>query len=260
MRILITGAASGIGYELGKKLSKRRHTVYLTTHTTKQLLRLKEKIKRDNINVLCFKMDIETDDINLVDKIKLDCLVNHAGIGIGGSILYMNIDNLKKNYDVNIFASFKLLQKVYKNMERDNINGKIFVTSSLAGSLPIPFLGCYTSSKAAISILTRTINEELKYLKSRISITLIEPGAYNTGFNKVMIENKEKYMNSDNKIYDNLESINKIQKNMFSLLESNNYSSLINKIIKNIESPKPKFLIREPISQKIFTKLYKIFH
>lgn len=96
MRILITGAASGIGYELGKKLSKRRHTVYLTTHTTKQLLRLKEKIKRDNINVLCFKMDIETDDINLVDKIKLDCLVNHAGIGIGGSILYMNIDNLKK--------------------------------------------------------------------------------------------------------------------------------------------------------------------
>ena len=75
-----------------------------------------------------------------------------------------------------------------------------------------------------------------------------------------MIENKEKYMNSDNKIYDNLESINKIQKNMFSLLESNNYSSLINKIIKNIESPKPKFLIREPISQKIFTKLYKIFH
>lgn len=260
MRILITGAHSGIGYQLGKKLVDHGHTVYFTTHTEMQKETLEKKIIDDGINALCFKMDITTDDLKLVDKIKIDCLINHAGIGNGGSLLYMDIDKFRENYEVNVFSSFYLLKKVYNNMNRDNINGKIFVTSSLAGYFPIPFLGCYTSSKAAISILVKTLKEELKYLKSNISISLIELGAYKTGFNEVMIENKEQFTEKNSPLYEYLESINRIQKNGFSLIEKDNYDSLINKIIKNIESTHPKFLIREPFLQRIFIKLYRIFH
>lgn len=260
MRILITGATSGIAYKLGCELVKRKHTVYFTTHTVKELYNLKEKLKEDNIQALCFKMDITTDDILLVDKIKIDCLINHAGIGIGGSILHMDIGYLKENYDVNIFSSFKLLQRVYKNMENDKIKGKIFVTSSLAGYLPIPFLGLYTSSKAAISMLVKTIKSELQYLDSDIHISLIEPGAYKTGFNQVMIDNKSKYLNENNKIYDNLSFINRLQRNLFALIESENYDRLVYKIIKQIEADSSKFLIREPLLQRIFVKLYLLFH
>ena len=50
-----------------------------------------------------FKMDITTDDIFLVDDLDIDCLINQAGIGLGDSILYMDIEVLRKNYEVNIF-------------------------------------------------------------------------------------------------------------------------------------------------------------
>ena len=259
MKVLITGATSGIGYELGKNLAKRGHIVYLSTHTEDQLKYLKEKVNRDGIVATCFKMDITTDDINKVDDLELDCLINHASIGMGGSILYMDMECLRENYEVNVFSSFKLLKKVYNNMENRNIPGKIFVTSSLASMLPIPFLGCYTSSKAAISMLVMTIKEELKYIDSNISISLIEPGAYHTGFNQVMIDNKDKYLEKDNIIYKNKELININQRRLFNLVESRNYDSLINNIVKQVESNNPKFKIRAPFIQRLCVKLYVIF-
>ena len=259
MKVLITGAASGLGYALGKKLANRGHLVYLTTHTNEQLISLKKKIKEEDVNALCFKMDITSNDIKLVDNIKIDCLINHAGIGIGGSLLYMDIDHLRHNYEVNVFSSFNLLKKVYNNMVNNGIKGKIFVTASLAGMLPIPFLGCYTSSKAAIIMLGETIRKELKYINSNISISLIEPGAYHTGFNQVMIDNKNKYLEHNNLVYKYREVINKKQRKLFDFIEENNYDSLINKIIKEIESNNPKFKIKAPFIQSFLTKIYVIF-
>lgn len=259
MRVLITGATSGIGYKVGCLLAKRGHTVYMSTHTDKELETLRKKLKEEKINALCFKMDINTDDILLVDKINIDCLINHVGVGIGGSVLYMDINNLEENYKTNVFSSFRLLKRVYHNMIKNNIKGKLMVMSSTAAYLPFPFLGCYTSSKAAISMLCRTIKEELKYLKSDMAISLIEPGAYSTGFNQVMIDNKNKYLEKNNVIYDNKDSINKIQRNLFRLLEKDDCSDLVLKIVKEVESRKPEFLIRKPKGMNLFLKLYFLF-
>ena len=258
MRILITGASSGIGYKLGKELIKRGHTVYLTTHTDKELVTLKAKLLEEKLDALSFKMDITTKDINLVDKLKIDCLINNASIGIGGSILDMSIKHLKENYNVNIFSSFKLIQKVYKNMLKDKINGKIFIISSLSYYINLPFLGCYTSSKASISTLTKTLQKEIKYLDNNIKISLIELGAYKTGFNDVMIDNKDKYQNK-NKLF-NYNRITKLQKKFFKKIESSNYKPLINKLIRNIESKNPKKIIKKPKILSIFTKIYLLFH
>ena len=83
MRILITGATSGIGFDLATKLSQRNHTVYITTHTKNQLKSLEDKIKELNLNILCFKLDIrEKEDRKLLRVLNIDCLVNHAGIGM----------------------------------------------------------------------------------------------------------------------------------------------------------------------------------
>lgn len=257
MRILITGATSGLGYNLAVELSKRGHTVYATTHTIKQLEMLKKKIKENNLNILCFKLDIrEKSDRKLINTLEIDVLVNHAGIGNGGSILEMDIDVLKDNYETNIFSSFSLLQEFYISKIKKRQSAKIFVTSSIASMLPIPYLGCYTSSKAAISMLVFTLKKELQYIDKNISISLIEPGAYKTGFNQVMIDNKNKYTYKDNKIYKNRNSINKIQRNLFTIIEKDNYKSLITKIVKEMEKKNPKFKIREPLMQSIFAKIY----
>lgn len=262
MNILITGASSGIGFDLAVALEKRSHKVYITTHTTKQLSSVKEKIKDLNLNIICYKMDIrKQEDRQLINKLEIDCLVNHVGIGNGGSLLYMDIDVLRDNYETNVFASFSLLQEFYKLKKAKKEKGKILVTSSIASMLPIPFLGCYTSSKAAISMLMFTLKGELKYLKDdKISLSLIEPGAYHTGFNQVMIDNKDKFLEKNNKIYHNKESINRLQRNLFALIEAKSTNSLIKDIVKQIESDNPKFKIRRPIIQSIFTKILLLFY
>lgn len=260
MKVLITGAVSGIGFSVAKMLSERGHNVYLTTHTKEQLDNVREKIRKQNINIISYKMDIRRkSDRDIIRKINPDVLINHAGIGNGGTILEMDIDVLRDNYETNVFSSFALLQEFYQLKEKRKEKGKIFVTSSIASMLPIPYLGCYTSSKAAISMLTKTIELELKYMKKNISISLIEPGAYHTGFNQVMIDNKIKYLYRDSSIYKDINSINRLQRNMFILLEKQNINSLVLKIVKEIEKDHSKFLIRAPFIQSFIAKLFFIF-
>lgn len=260
MKILITGATSGIGFLLACTLSKRNHLVYITTKTNKELKEVKEKIKENKLRILAFKMDIrKKEDRKLIEKIEIDCLVNHAGIGMGGSILEMDINLLRENYETNVFSSFELIKEFYQLKTRKKEKAKIFVTSSIASMIPIPYLGCYTSSKAAISMLTFTIKDELKYLNPDITISLVEPGAYHTGFNQVMIDNKSINTNEDSKLYKNINSINRIQRNMFRLIEKDDCSNLINKVVKEIESKCPKFKIREPFFQGVCSKIYLSF-
>ena len=260
MRILITGAASGIGYDLGVELVKRNHTVYFTTHTESELVTLKAKLLENNIDALSFKMDITTKDIKLVDKLKIDCLINNAAIGIGGSPLYMNLNGLKENYKVNVFSTINLIKRVYNNMLKDKLNGKIIVISSLSYYIPIKFISCYTSSKAALSTLSRTLNKELRYLNSDINISLVELCAYRTGFNEVMIDNKSKYIDKNNKIYNRINSINKKQKIFFELIEKKNHKHIVKKIIRNIEKKKSKFLIKDSIILTLLIKIYLLFN
>ncbi len=260
MRILIIGARGGIAYLAAKKLSVN-NDVYLCVHTTEQLKSIKEKIKLEKLNIKSFKLDITNEnDLNLLDKLHYDVIWSHAGIGNGGTLLAMNKDVLVNNYETNVFGTVEVIKRAYSNFIKNNIKGKIFITSSLAGKLPLPYLSCYTSSKAALSMIVTTLKEELKKTKSNISISLIEPGAYKTGFNEVMIENKEKYLEKDSIFYNDLNNINRLQKNLFTLIEKENYTKLVNKIIKEMEKEVPKFRIREPLIQVIFTKLYLLFY
>lgn len=216
MNILITGGRSNIAYNLALKLSKR-HKIYLTTHTNKQCQTLKYKI---NNNITVFKLDItKEEDRNKINNLDIDCLINHAGIGIGGSIIDMNIDDLRYNYEVNVFSSFEVVKLVYHKFLKEHKKGKIFIMSSLSSMIPLFLLGSYTSTKASISMLTMSLHQELKLIKSNISISLIEPGAYHTGFNQIMIDNKEKYLNKSSIFFKKREIFNKYQRLLFKLIE-----------------------------------------
>ena len=253
MNILITGGRSNIAYKVALKLSKN-HKIYLTTHTENQAKTLKNKV---NSNIEVFKLDITNkSDREKINNLDIDCLINHAGIGIGGSIIDIDINDLRYNYEVNVFSSFELLKIVYHKFLKEQKLGKIFVMSSLSSMVPLFLLGSYTSTKASISMLTTTLHQELKLIKSNITISLIEPGAYYTGFNQVMIENKEKYLNKNSVFYREKELFTKYQKLIFKLLEKKNLDSIVNKIVKEVESNKPKFHIRAPISQVLLTKIY----
>ena len=260
MKILIVGGTSGIGFSLAKSLSIKDNEVYIGVHKDNQVISTVEKVKIEQLKIKVIKLDVRNDvDRKIINKINPDCLVIHDSIGNGGSILEMDINVLRDNYETNIFSNFLLLKEYYELKNKKNESGKIFVTSSIAAYIPIPFLGCYTSSKAAISILCKSIRYELKYLNNNIKISLIEPGAYHTGFNQVMTDNKELFSYKGSKIYKNMDKINRVQRNLFRLVESDNTNNLINKIVKEIYKDNPKFRIRKPFIQTIFLKLYLTF-
>lgn len=248
-KILITGARSGIMNQVIEKI-KNHYFIYLTVHTEKQLERVKEKYK-NYPNIECFKLDVtNSKDRNKVKKLDIDILINNAAIGYGGSLIDIDIDKVKENYEVNVFSNLSLTQIILKNMLKKG-HGKIINMASLAGIVPISFLGSYASTKASIIKLTETLNKELRMI-SDIKVSIIEPGFYNTGFNQVMFENKDinKYFKEQ------LEIINKKQSFIHEYIEKKNLDSIVNKIVCCIECDYPKFIYRAPFSQVIYAKIY----
>lgn len=252
MRILITGASSGIGYQVGVMLAKRGHLVYMTCRTVREVFCLREKLMRETVSAICLKLDLLTDDIYLANSLDIDCLFNHAGIGSSGSILTMDEKGIRDVYETNIFRSFLFLKLVSCHMMKRHIKGKIFVTSSLLSIYPLPFLGVYSSSKSAISSFVKALQWESRVLNCSISFCLVEPGAYFTGFNQVMIDNVEKYQDLNLKFL----SIHNYQRKLFLLLESRDVGRLANKIVKEMEKEKPKKVLRFPLIQGILLKIY----
>lgn len=261
MRILITGARSGIAYDTFKILIKKGHEVILCVHTESEEKSLKERVKFYGDRVCVYKLDItNNDDLKLLDNLSYDVLWAHAGIGNGGTLLAMDVDVLRGNYEVNVFGTMEVVKRGYNNFCKNNKKGKIFVTSSLAGMLVLPYLSCYTSSKAALSMLVKTINMELRDIGCDITISLIEPGAYKTGFNEVMIDNKDKFMVRDSYFYKNISCINKRQNILFSLIEKRSNCDLSLRIANEMEKDKPSFNIRVPLGQAVFSKIYSLFN
>lgn len=260
MKILITGAASGIGYSLAKELIKRRHIVYITVHHNKEIKSVRRKLKKDNIlrNVYVFKMDITSKkDLSLLDDLDIDVLVNQAGIGIGGSLLDIDVKDIRENFETNFFSTLVLTKKFIDKKKKEDKKGKVLITASLAGLMPIPFLGSYCSTKSALITMGMCLDKELKKSNSKVRLKLILPGAYKTGFNQVMIESFAKSIdNSDYFIYSDDLVID--QKRFFNVIESLDISSIVYQMIEAIESDNNKLFYKAPLSQKIFTKFYML--
>ena len=190
-------------------------------------------------------------------NIDIDILISNAAVGYSGSIINMDINKIRDNYEVNVFSNFNLIEVVLDNMLKKD-KGKIIVMSSLAGIIPIPFLGSYSSTKASIIKLTECLRSELKILNSNIHISLIEPGMYKTGFNRYMFDNKYD-KDFDNLFKEELELIRSSENILLKIFERKNYNSIIKQIKKAIKNDN-KFLYRAPLFQSIGAKIYNIFN
>lgn len=254
MNILITGAASGIGYNTGIKLAKKGYNVFFTVETDKQLEVLREKIENDRVHIGTFRLNIKNkEDREKIENMDIDILISNAAIGIGGSILEANMDDVRENYEVNVFSNFEIIQIVLKNMLNKN-KGRIIIISSMIANIPIPFLGIYASTKASLSMLGSCLRKEIKLINKNVEITLIEPGLYNTGFNRVMIDNK--YDDENSRFRELRNSIMIFENELLKYGQSNNINSISDKIIKAIEDDKTKSIYRAPLIQNILLKLY----
>lgn len=257
MNILITGARSGIAYKVIEKIKDKDYNIYVTVRTLSQLKRVKELYK-DYKNITCFKLDLlNKDDIDSINNLDIDILYLNASIGYGGSIASIDIDKIYENYEVNVFSNIKLIQIVLNKMILKN-SGIIIITGSLAGVIPISFLGSYCSSKSSLNMIARILKKELKLI-SNIKVKLILPGMYHTGFNQVMLNNKYDCKFNNGIFKDELKLIKFKENLLFNLLEKKSLDSIVNKIYKAIISDNSKFIYYSPVSQYIISKIYQLF-
>ena len=255
MRILITGAAGGFAYLTALTLAERGHFVYLTCHTGKEVKYVKEKVKGyKNIEVL--KIDIVNEEDRLkVVNLDVDCLWNNAAIGQGGSLLEADMDKVKNNFEVNVFATLRLTQMVLKKMVDKN-KGRIIITSSMARYMGAPFISFYAATKASESLITRALQRELFLIGSKVKVVLIEPGLYCTGFNHLVLDSK----------YDNGKYFKKIKRPVhtienfaFKIMEKKNFDSIVVQVVRAVEDKRPKKVYRAPFFQTKLIKLYSFF-
>lgn len=257
--ILITGAGTGIGKDTAIALAKRGHHVIATTETEEQSCALDRVGKALRLVFTVFKLDITSEtDRKKIEDYDLDVLINNAGIGESGSLAEIDISLLKHNFEVNVFSSFQISQLALKKMFK-KMQGTILFTSSLAGRVTMPFLGPYCMTKFAISAGAEALRGEIHSIYKDVHVSIIEPGAYHTGFNQRNIAKKYVWMDKQSIFHPIISQIKAQEERQFKLTESKNTSSIVRKIVKAAEARKPKLRYSAPWWQALGIHILRMF-
>ncbi len=186
MKVLITGASSGIGRDMAKYLSSMGHDLILVARRKKLMDKLKEELI-GNIEVIECDLSILENVYKLYESVKdknIDVLINNAGFGLFGDFSKTDLDTELKMIDVNIKAPHILTKLFLKDFIKKD-NGYILNVCSSAGFMAGPRLNTYYATKNYLTKLTMAINEELRQSKSNVYVGCLCPGPTSTEFNKV---------------------------------------------------------------------------
>ncbi len=186
MKVLITGASSGIGRDMAKYLSSMGHDLILVARRKNLMDKLKEELI-GNIEVIECDLSIIENVYKLYETVKdknIDVLINNAGFGLFGDFSETDLDTELKMIDVNIKAPHILTKLFLKDFIKKD-NGYILNVCSSAGFMAGPRLNTYYATKNYLTKLTMAINEELRQSKSNVYVGCLCPGPTSTEFNKV---------------------------------------------------------------------------
>lgn len=183
---LITGATSGIGYELAKLFSKDGYNLVITARTQEDLDRTAAELKQDNVEVVTIAKDLFEPNgaMELYQEVKakgiqVDVLVNDAGQGVYGEFVNTELDRELNIIQLNI-ASLVVLTKHYLKEMVVRGSGKILNLSSIASKVPGPYQSVYHGTKAFVQSFTEALRSEVK--DKGITVTALLPGVTDTDF------------------------------------------------------------------------------
>jgi short-subunit dehydrogenase len=260
--ILITGAGTGIGRDAVFALAARGHRVIAATFDEAQAADLRAQCaaragaRAAGIEVI--KLDITASaDRESVRRREIDVLINNAGVGDSGSLAEVDVDRIRKVFEVNVFATIELTQVVLAGMIGRS-RGTVLFVSSVAGRLPVPFLMPYSMSKFALSAAGAALRSEMDQLGRNIQISLIEPGAIHTGFNQAMTDRKYEWMARQSYFRDQIDRLKASETKSFNFLEARDTGSIVAKIVIAAEARRPKLRYVAPWLQGVGVRIARI--
>lgn len=211
---VVTGSSSGIGFETCLELGKNGFIVCATMRDTQKSKELEKIAEKEKISLKVYEMDVNHDfSVNntISDIVKgygrIDVLVNNAGYGLFGAIEDLSIQDIKSQFETNVFGIVRVIQSVLPSMRMQH-GGTIINVSSLSGLAGIPSQSIYCGTKYAIEGISESLSYELSPFG--IKVLLIEPGVINTDFVHDLIVPDLKYgITKDGKVLDKDEDKNK---------------------------------------------------
>lgn len=185
--ILITGASSGIGYEMAKLLAAAKYDLILTARSEAKLKKLQvELISRHSIDVLVIAKDLSKTGqaFELYHEITgqgliVSHLVNNAGFGEYGSFIETSLERELEMINLNI-SSLVILTKLFAKEMAARKAGKIKNVASLLAFIPFPYYSIYSSTKSFVLAFSETLASELE--GTGVVVTVLCPGTVETPF------------------------------------------------------------------------------
>lgn len=182
---LITGCSSGIGEATAARLAKGGWTVYATARKPETL----EGLAAVGCRTLALDVTSEDSMAAAVGKVvaeagAIDALVNNAGYSQSGAVETLDLDDVRRQFETNVFGLLRMCQLVLPHM-RGRRSGRIVNISSMGGRLVFPGGGAYHATKFAVEALSDAMRFEVAGFG--VKVILIEPGLITTNFDNAAI-------------------------------------------------------------------------
>ena len=176
--VLLTGASSGIGYDVAPLLVRYGYTVYGAARRVEKI----EELTSEGVKALSMDVTDEASMEAAVQQIideegRIDVLINNAGYGSYGAIEDVPVDEARRQFEVNLFGLARLTQLVLPHM-RARGRGRILNISSMAGRITMPLGAWYHATKYALEAFSDALRMEVE--EFGIDVVIIEPGGIKT--------------------------------------------------------------------------------
>jgi len=180
---IVTGASSGIGYELAKLCAENGFDLLIAADQP-EIHQVARELRGKGVMVEAVEVDLATqagvDQLYAAAQGRaVDALLANAGHGLGHSFLEQNFNDIRHVIDTNITGTIYLLHKVVRDMANRN-KGRVLITGSIGGHIPGPYQAVYHGTKAFVDSFAVALRNELK--ETEITITCLQPGPTETDF------------------------------------------------------------------------------
>jgi NAD(P)-dependent dehydrogenase (short-subunit alcohol dehydrogenase family) len=188
---VVTGSSSGIGYDACLVLARAGFRVFATMRNTSKGDAIMKVAEKERLPIQVAELDVTKAESveQAVSKIvkeagRIDVLVNNAGYGLGGAFEDSSMEEVKDQFETNVFGVIRVTQQVLPQMRKQK-SGRIINISSGAGRLGYPAASIYVGTKHALEGISEALAYEVQQFGIRVSI--IEPGVMKTNFANAMV-------------------------------------------------------------------------
>jgi NAD(P)-dependent dehydrogenase (short-subunit alcohol dehydrogenase family) len=183
--VLITGCSTGIGRAAAEHLAGKGWTVYATARRPESIEDLKEQGCRT------LALDV-MDDASMSDAVRqveeaegaIGVLVNNAGYSQSGAVESVNLDDVRRQFETNVFGLIRMCQLALPGMRRQGW-GRIVNISSIGGKVTFPGGGIYHGTKHAVEAISDALRFEVRGFG--VDVVVIEPGLIRTQFGEAAV-------------------------------------------------------------------------